>query len=204
MTTVLKTIEQLDNVAKIPALRSVVHTSLSRTIGAIRQSIRDNEPDGEAMKNARSFYNLYHYALTELLKLTTNKWDMPLDVYQMVAFMQKENPMPDEVATAIATASGVPVEQIKELNAVQVEKDREALERDAPKIIEVFTKLTPTKTKGVQTVSIDVEQQLTEKVISSLVKAKGQTMNRVIRTRKLEDLANLATYDKAIEQLQAQ
>lgn len=203
MTTVLKTIEQLDNVAKIPALRSVVHTGLSRTIGAIRQSIRDNVPDGEAMKTAHSFYNLYHYALTELLKLTSNKWDMPLDVHQMVAFMQKETPMPDEVATAIATASGVSVEQIKELNAVQVEKDRKALERDAPKIIGVFANLTPTKTKGGQTVSVDVEQQLTEKIISSLVKAKGQTMNRVIRTHKLEDLANLATFDKAIAQLQA-
>jgi hypothetical protein len=43
--TLFDAIEQLNNVARIPALRSIAHSSMAKCIGAIRQHIRDQARD---------------------------------------------------------------------------------------------------------------------------------------------------------------
>lgn len=41
--TLFSTIDKLDNAAKIPALRAVVHSSMAKAIGALRQHLRNQE-----------------------------------------------------------------------------------------------------------------------------------------------------------------
>ena len=41
MKTIFDIVNDLDNAAKIPALRTIIHSSMAKCIGAIRQDIRE-------------------------------------------------------------------------------------------------------------------------------------------------------------------
>ena len=130
MNTIANIITNLDPAAKTPALRAVVHSSMSKCIGLIRQDLRNqtrsryapeptlderNELDNasnysaEAMgfdtkippiRRAAAAHAVYQWALDELNTMSVSKWNQPLTLDGMLDYMVSASKALDPVMAA--------------------------------------------------------------------------------------------------------
>ena len=232
-------IESLDNAARIPALRAVVHSSMAKCIGAIRQHIRNearnvrndedpqidldqrNKLDENAraedeikramgfetevppLKQASLFHAVYDWASTDLFTLITSKWDAPLTVEQMLEFMTKSTPKLDRVlAQALADAAKTDIKTIERMHELQSQREREQLIEATPEILLTFKGFGENGyADAVDELPKVVQHQLGVKVVEALNKARDQVLSRVLRTRRIADLASVPIIEDAAKQV---
>lgn len=232
-------IDDLDNAARIPALRSITHSTMAKCIGAIRQHLRNearntrNEDEPQAgldqrnefdenaraedevkramgfsteippLKQASLFHAVYDWATTDLFTLITNKWDAPLTVEQMLEFMTKSAPKLDHtLAQALADAAKTDVKTIEHIHELQSQREREQLIEATPEILITFKGFGE---NGYADATYElpkvVQHQLGVKVVESLNKARDQVLSRVLRTRRIADLASVPIIEDAVKQV---
>ena len=231
-------IETLDNAARIPALRAVVHSSMAKCIGAIRQHIRNealnvrnedepqvdldqrNEYDENSrstedvanamgfstqmppLKQASLFHAVYDWANTDLRTLITSKWDAPLALEQMLEFMTGNARKLDKgLAQALADVVKTDVKTIERMHELQSLREREQLIEATPEIILTFNGFGENGYADAIDELLKIDQhQLGVKVVESLNKARNQVLSRILRTRRIADLASVAIIEDAAKQ----
>lgn len=237
--TLFDVVESLDNTARVAALRGIVHSTMAKCIGAIRQHIRnearntrnDEEPQidldqrntfdentrGEddvkramgfatevpPLKQASLFHAVYDWAKADLLTLAASKWDEPLSVGQMLEFMTKSAPKLDRtLAQALADAAKTDVKTIERMHELQAQREQEQLIEATPEIMLTFEGFGKNGyEEAINELPKVVQHQLGVKVVESLNKARDQVLSRVLRTRRIADLASVPIIEDAAKQV---
>jgi len=233
--SLLDIIGEMDNVARIPALRGIVHSTMAKCIGAIRQHMRDrqraerneNEPQvdldtrnqfdedersieqiAEAMgfdskmpplQQASLLHAAFDWADSDLRTLATSQWDYPLSLEQMLRYMAENAQKLDKfLIEALAKAAHTTPEAIEKMHELQSQREQEQLIEATPEIVLTFKGFGA---NGYET-AVDelpklVQHQLGIKVVESLHKARDQVLSRVMRTRRIADLASVPIIEDA-------
>lgn len=237
--TLSDVIESMDNTPRIAALRSIVHSSMAKCIGAIRQHIRnearnarnDEEPqidldqrnafdenvraedevkramdfatEEPPLKQASQLHAVYDWALADLRTLITSKWDVPLSVEQMLEFMTKSaHKLDPTLAQALADAAKTDVKTIERMHELQSQREMEQLIEATPEILSTFKGFGDNGYDSAIDELPKVDQhQLGVKVVESLNKARDQVLARVLRTRRIADLASVPIIEDAAKQV---
>ena len=236
--SLLDIIDGLDNVARIPALRAIVHSSMAKCIGSIRQHIREqtrytrnedepqvdldqrNEYDENSrstedvanamgfitrmspLKQASLFHAVYDWVNTDLRTLITSKWDAPLALEQMLEFMTANARKLDKgLAQALADVIKTDVKTIERMHEFQSLREREQLIEATPEIILTFKGFGENGyADAIDELSKIDQHQLGIKVVEALNKARDQVLGRILRTRRIADLASVAIIEDAAKQ----
>jgi hypothetical protein len=236
METIFDVISNLDNAAKIPALRAITHSAMAKCIGAIRQHLRNeehterdeesqvtaldqrNEQDENtrsveeiaremgfnenmpAIKQASIWHAVYSWADAELRTITTSKWDEPLSLDGMLKFMtEKAQPLDKTLVKALAQAAHTDEKTIVKLHELQDMRDRERLKEMIPAIIQTFNGFGDNGYEdSVTDLPVVAQHQLGVKVVEALMKARDQVLVRVMRSRRLTDLASIPLIEEGI------
>lgn len=243
MKNIFDIVSDLDNAAKIPALRTIVHSSMAKCIGAIRQDIREraskqrneqldethallaldqrNERDenersveeisramgfGETMpplRQASILHAVYDWANVELNTIITSKWDAPLSLDGMIEFMTtRAQPLDEATVKALAEAVKTDEKTIRALHEMQERESREKLIEAVPEIKLTFNGFGENGYEdSIADLPIVAQHQLGVKLVESLVKAKNQTLIRVMRSRRITDLASIPLIEDGISQM---
>lgn len=237
--TLFDVVESLDNTARVAALRGIVHSTMAKCIGAIRQHIRneasnarnDEEPQIDLdqrnafdentraeddikramgfttevppLQQASLFHAVYDWALCDLRTLITSKWDAPLTVEQMLEFMAKGTPKLDPVlAQALADAAKTDVKTIERMHELQAQRELEQLIEATPEILTTFKGFGENGyEESIRELPTVAQHQLGVKVVESLNKARDQVLSRVLRTRRIADLASVPIIEDAAKQV---
>ena len=243
MKTIFDIVSDLDNAAKIPALRTIVHSAMAKCIGAIRQDIREratkqrdekldetnvlpaidqrNERDENersveeisramgfggtmpALRQASILHAVYDWANVELYTIITSDWDAPLSLDGMLKFMAtRTQPLDDAMLKALANAAKTDEKTIRTLHEMQERESREKLIEAIPEIRLTFHGFGENGYESsIGDMPIVAQHQLGVKLVESLIKAKNQTLVRVMRSRRITDLANIPLIEDGIKQM---
>ena len=155
------------------------------------------------LKQASLFHAVYDWASTDLFTLITSKWDAPLTVEQMLEFMTKSAPKLDPVlAQALADAAKTDIKTIERMHELQSQREREQLIEATPEILLTFKGFGENGyADAVEELPKVVQHQLGVKVVESLNKARDQVLSRVLRTRRIADLASVPLIEDAAKQV---
>ena len=243
MKTIFDVVNNLDNAAKVPALRAIVHSSMAKCIGAIRQDIRErtnkqrdeqldsdhirtaldqrnggdeNERSVEeiaramgfgetmpALRQASILHAVYDWANVELNTVITSKWDAPLTIEGMLKFMtERAQPLDESLVKALADAAKTDEKTIRTLHELQERQDREKMIEAMPEIRITFDGFGENGYEdSIEHLPIVAQHQLGVKLIDSLNKAKDQVLMRVMRSRRITDLASIPLIEDGISQM---
>lgn len=155
------------------------------------------------LKQASLFHAVYDWAFTDLRTLITSKWDAPLSVEQMLEFMTKSAPKLDPVLTqALADAAKTDIKTIERMHELQSRREQEQLVEATPEILLTFKGFGENGyAEAIDELPKVVQHQLGVKVVESLNKARDQVLSRVLRTRRIADLASVPLIEDAVEQV---
>ena len=155
------------------------------------------------LKQASLFHAVYDWAYTDLRTLITSKWDAPLTVGQMLEFMTKSAPKLDHVlAQALADAAKTDIKTIERMHELQSQREREQLIEATPEIVLTFKGFGENGyADAIDELPKVVQHQLGIKVVESLNKARDQVLARVLRTRRIADLASVPIIEDAAKQV---
>lgn len=242
-------INDLDNAARIPALRVLTHSAMAKCIGAIRQHLREQErterqedsssftdvapvdrramqdldmrnqtdentrsveeitramgfdENVPAIKQASILHAVYDWANCELQTIITSKWDEPLSLDGMLKFMtEKAQPLDKALVKALANAARTDEATIIKLHELQEMRDREKLKELLPTIALTFNGFGENGYEdSASNLPVIAQHQMGVKVVESLNKARDNVLMRVMRSRRLVDLASVPLIEEGVK-----
>lgn len=156
------------------------------------------------MEQAEIYHEVYEWAKGALLTLSQSRFDQPLDLDGMLAFMTtRSQPLPEVLLNELAKIVKTKPEVIAKMHEMQEMQDREKLIAMLPEIKATFLgfdHLTDTdgyalredeRSDGFNNLPAIAKHQLGVTVVDKLGKAKEQVMMRAMRTRRLTELASI-------------
>ncbi len=154
-----------------------------------------------AMNQASILHAVYDWANTELQTIITNQWDAPLSLDGMLKFMtEKTQPLDKALVKALANAVRTDEKTIMQLHELQELRDREKLKELLPTIVLTFNGFGE---NGYEDSASDLptiaQHQMGVKLVESLNKARDNVLMRVMRSRRLADLASIPLIEEGIE-----
>ncbi len=159
-----------------------------------------------ALQHAEAFYKVYAWNKDELLTLAQNNvWDQPLSPEEMLEFMAKNSQSPNmAVVKEVARIAGTTPEAILKMQEIQALQERERLLRDIPEILDTFNGFIENQSyeNAVDELDPVSHHQLGIKAYESLLKAKNGILNRVLRSKRITDLAAVPVLDDAAKQIE--
>lgn len=155
------------------------------------------------LKQASLFHAVYDWADTDLRTLITSQWDAPLALEQMLKFMTDNAQKLDKgLAQALADAAKTDVKTIERMHELQSQREREQLIEATPEIVLTFKGFGENGyADAIDELPKIVQHQLGIKVVESLNKARDQVLARVLRTRRIADLASVPIIEDAAKQV---
>jgi len=155
------------------------------------------------LKQASLFHAVYDWASIDLFTLITSKWDAPLTVEQMLEFMTKNASKLDHgLAQALADAAKTDIKTIERMHELQSQREQEQLIEATPEILLTFNGFGRNGYEdAIDDLPKVVQHQLGVKVVESLNKARDQVLSRVLRTRRIADLASVPIIEDAAKQV---
>ena len=155
------------------------------------------------LKQASLFHAVYDWADTDLRTLITSQWDAPLTLEQMLKFMTDNAQKLDRgLAQALADAAKTDVKTIERMHELQSQREREQLIEATPEIVLTFKGFGENGyADAIDELPKVVQHQLGIKVVESLNKARDQVLARVLRTRRIADLASVPIIEDAAKQV---
>lgn len=159
--------------------------------------------DYPPLKQAGLLHDVYYWASSNLFTIITNKWDAPLTLEQMLEYMTKNTPKLDRaLAQALADAAKTDIKTIERMNELQSRRERDQLIFDTPEIMLTFNGFEETDYgDAIDALPKTLQHQLGVKVVGSLNKARDQVLSRVLRTRRIADLASVPIIEDAAKQV---
>lgn len=160
-------------------------------------------PQESPIMQASLLHAVYDWASTELNTISTSKWNTPLSLDQMLAFMINNTQKLDKVvAQALADAIKTDVKNIERMHELQAQREREQLIEATPEIILTFNGFGENGyVDAMDELPKIAQHQLGVKVVESLNKARDQVLARVLRTRRIADLASVTIIEDAAKQV---
>lgn len=157
------------------------------------------------LKQASLFHAVFDWADTDLRTLITSQWDAPLSLDQMLKFMTDNAQKLDKtLAQALADAAKTDVKTIERMHELQSQREREQLIEATPEILLTFKGFGENGyADAIDELPKVVQHQLGVKVVESLNKARDQVLSRVLRTRRIADLASVPIIEDAAKQVSA-
>ena len=155
------------------------------------------------LKQASLFHAVYDWADTDLRTLITSQWDAPLTLEQMLKFMTDNAQKLDKgLAQALADAAKTDVKTIERMHELQSQREREQMIEATPEIVLTFKGFGENGyADAIDELPKVVQHQLGIKVVESLNKARDQVLARVLRTRRIADLASVPIIEDAAKQV---
>lgn len=155
------------------------------------------------LKQASLFHAVYDWADTDLRTLITSQWDAPLTLEQMLKFMTDNAQKLDKgLAQALADAAKTDVKTIERMHELQSQREREQLIEATPEIVLTFKGFGENGyADAIDELPKVVQHQLGIKAVESLNKARDQVLARVLRTRRIGDLASVPIIEDAAKQV---
>ena len=153
-----------------------------------------------AIKQASILHAVYDWANGELQTLITSQWDAPLSLDGMLKFMtEKAQPLDNALVKALADAACTDEGTIRNLHELQEMRDREKLKELLPTIVLTFNGFGENGYEdSIADMPIVAQHQLGVKLIDSLNKAKDQVLMRVMRSRRITDLASIPLIEEGV------
>lgn len=155
------------------------------------------------MKQASLWHAVYDWAQSDLRTIATSRWDAPLSLEQMLEFMaNKTQALDNALAQALADAAKTNVETITKMHELQAQREREQLLEAKPEIVMTFNGFGENGYDNcIEDLSGLDQYQLAIKVVEALNKARDQVLARVLRTRRIADLASVPLIEDAAKQV---
>lgn len=154
-----------------------------------------------ALRQASILHAVYDWANVELNTIITSKWDAPLTLDGMLNFMtEKAQPLDESLIKALADAAETDEKTIRTLHELQERQDREKLIKAIPEIRFTFNGFGENGCEhSIEQLPIIAQHQLGVKLIDSLNKAKEQVLMRVMRSRRITDLASVPLIEEGVK-----
>lgn len=157
--------------------------------------------DMPVIKQASILHAVYDWANTELQTLITSQWDAPLSLDGMLKFMtEKAQPLDKALVKALADAAETNEAAILKLHELQEMRDREKLKEMRPTIVLTFNGFGE---NGYEDSASDLptiaQHQMGVKLVESLNKARDNVLMRIMRSRRLVDLASVPLIEEGIK-----
>ena len=154
-----------------------------------------------AIKQASILHAVYDWANGELQTLITSQWDAPLSLDGMLKFMtEKAQPLDKALVKALADAARTDEGTIVKLHELQEMRDREKLKELLPTIVLTFNGFGE---NGYEDSASDLptiaQHQMGVKLVESLNKARDNVLMRVMRSRRLIDLASIPLIEEGVK-----
>ena len=154
-----------------------------------------------AIKQASILHAVYDWANGELQTLITSQWDAPLSLDGMLKFMtEKAQPLDKALVKALAQAARTDEKTIMKLHELQEMRDREKLKELLPTIVLTFNGFGD---NGYEDSASDLptiaQHQMGVKLVEALNKARDNVLMRVMRSRRLTDLASIPLIEEGIK-----
>lgn len=161
--------------------------------------------DTPPLAQASLLHAVYSWAVADIKTLATSQWDHAMGIKQMLEFMTKNSPKLDRaLAEALAAAVKTDVRNIEKMHELQAMRDREQLIEAAPEIIFTFEGYGENGyNDAIDDLPKVLQHQLGVKVVESLYKARDNVLGRVLRSRRLADLASITLLEDAAKQVKA-
>ena len=238
-------VDSMEQTAQIAALRGITNSALAKTIGAIRQDMRDrsraerntDEPQNDLdqrndhdeahrlsesddahyvadeakvafgfnadvppLRQASQLHAVYSWAHDSLMTLSVSRWDEPLEIDRMLEFMtSKARPLDAIFVRELAKAAHTTEETIRTMHELQDKRDRETLIEQIPEIKLTFKGFGDNGYENsISDLPKMVQHQFGVKIVESLHKAKDNVLGRVLRTRRISDLASIPLLENGI------
>jgi hypothetical protein len=155
------------------------------------------------MKLASILHAVYEYANDELRTIATSTWDQPLNLEGMIKAMATNSQSLDpSIAKALAEAIGVDEKIMQEMHELQAQKERERLLEAKSEIVDMFNSLgTNAYETAIDELPALVQHQLGVKIVDSLVKAQNQVLMRIMRSKRLTDLASIPLLKEGVTKI---
>lgn len=166
---------------------------LSRAMG-----FGENVP---AIKQASILHAVYDWANGELQTLITSQWDAPLSIDGMLKFMtEKAQPLDKALVKALADATRTDEKTIMQLHELQEMRNREKLKELLPTIVLTFNGFGDNGYEGsASDLPTIAQHQMGVKLVESLNKARDNVLMRVLRSRRLVDLASIPLIEEGVK-----
>lgn len=176
------------------------HDENTRSVGEIVRAMGFGE-NVPAIKQASILHAAYDWANGELQTLITSQWDAPLSLDGMLKFMtEKAQPLDKALVKALADAARTDEKTIMQLHELQEMRDREKLKELLPTIVLTFNGFGD---NGYEDSASDLptiaQHQMGVKLVESLNKARDSVLMRVMRSRRLVDLASIPLIEEGIK-----
>ena len=157
-----------------------------------------------AIKQASILHAVYDWAYVELNTVITSKWDAPLSLDGMLKFMtEKAQPLDKALAQALADAARSDEKTSMQLHELQEMRDREKLKELLPTIVLTFNGFGDNDNEDIEDsaseLPIITQHQMGVKLVESLNKARDNVLMRVMRSRRLVDLASIPLIEEGIK-----
>ena len=154
-----------------------------------------------AIKQASILHAVYDWANTELQTLVTSQWDAPLSLDGMLTFMtEKAQPLDKALVKALADAARTDEGTIRKLHELQEMRDREKLKELLPTIVMTFNGFGENGYEdSASDLPIIAQHQMGVKLVESLNKARDNVLMRMMRSRRLVDLASIPLIEEGIK-----
>lgn len=176
------------------------HDENTRSVEEIARAMGFSE-NVPTIKQASILHAVYDWANTELQTLITSQWDAPLSPDGMLKFMtEKAQPLDKALVKALADAARTDEKTIMQLHELQEMRDREKLKELLPTIVLTFNGFGG---NGYEDSASDLptiaQHQMGVKLVESLNKARDNVLMRVMRSRRLTDLASIPLIEEGVK-----
>ena len=154
-----------------------------------------------AIKQASILHAVYDWANSELQTLITSQWDAPLSLDGMLKFMtEKAQPLDKALVKALADAARTDESTIVKLHELQEMRDREKLKELLPTIKLTFEGFGGNGYEdSASELPTTAQHQMGVKLVESLNKARDNVLMRVMRSRRLTDLASIPLIEEGVK-----
>lgn len=176
------------------------HDENTRSVEEISRAMGFGE-NVPAIKQASILHAVYDWANCELQTIITSKWDEPLSLDGMLKFMiGKAQPLDKALVKALADAARTDEAAIVKLRELQEMRDREKLKEMLPTIVLTFNGFGENGYEdSASDLPIIAQHQMGMKLVESLNKARDNVLMRVMRSRRLVDLASVPLIEEGIK-----
>lgn len=159
------------------------------------------EETEDPLLTASKYIAVHNAATIDLKTLTRSKWDEPMTLESMLQFMlSKSRPMDRSIASALAKELECEVSDIATMHEMREQREREQLQEALPEIISTFKGHTDNGHEdAIEELSTLQRHQLAIKLVEAFGKARSNTADRIMRSRRLDDLALLPIYKNSKE-----
>jgi hypothetical protein len=154
-------------------------------------------------ERARLMHSVYNWASQQLENISQSKWDDPLTLEQMLDYMQNNaGTISDAFVHALSTATKIAVDDLKRFNDINERMEKERFANDRPEIIDVFNSFDGFGSSlAIDELPPITQYQLAGKVVDGLIKEKSRAITRIMRSKRIDQLADLKLIDDGIDQI---